>query len=149
MEQSSYIIYITKSKEASKVLHDGLEAKRESANMTRLRADVWDTTTVYPHCFMIWICTMLWLNLRTTTRDQPISLLFVRGVKIMEKELFHENLQALYECFGKDTVFISMAQAARYVRRDPRTLEANRTFPVKKLGKRHVVPLMSLARWLS
>ncbi|MBP3481032.1 MAG: hypothetical protein J6K66_05455 [Clostridia bacterium] len=67
----------------------------------------------------------------------------------MEKELFHENLQALYECFGKDTVFISMAQAARYVRRDPRTLEANRTFPVKKLGKRHVVPLMSLARWLS
>ena len=28
MEQSSYIIYITKSKEASKVLHDGLEAKR-------------------------------------------------------------------------------------------------------------------------
>lgn len=38
MEQSSYIIYITKSKEASKVLHDGLEARREKCEYDKVES---------------------------------------------------------------------------------------------------------------
>ena len=67
----------------------------------------------------------------------------------MEKELFHENLQALYERFGEDAVFISIAQAAKYLKRDRRTLEADKTFPLKKIKTRQAVPIKSLARWLS
>lgn len=67
----------------------------------------------------------------------------------MEKELFHENLEALYERFGKESALISLSKAAAYVGCDPRTLEADKSFPVKRIGKQTRVPLISLARWLA
>lgn len=67
----------------------------------------------------------------------------------MEKELFHENLSALHERFGADTVFLSMDAAAKYCKRDRRTLLADRTFPAKKIGKSYHVNVIALARWLA
>lgn len=73
----------------------------------------------------------------------------------MEKELFHHHLEELYRVFGRDTVFISLRQAASYCHKNPRTLESDKTFPVKVLGstksgrKVQNVPLINLARWLS
>lgn len=67
----------------------------------------------------------------------------------MEKENYHENLTALQERFGKDTVFINLLHAAKYCKCDPRTLLADRTFPRKKMGRHYKVALISFARWLS
>lgn len=67
----------------------------------------------------------------------------------MEKELMHEHLEALYQRFGRDTTTISLHQAAEYLRKDYRMLDCQKDFPVKKLGKRKIVPLINLARWLS
>nr|DAV16718.1 MAG TPA: excisionase [Caudoviricetes sp.] len=53
----------------------------------------------------------------------------------MEKENFHENLTALHERFGKETVFINLSHAAKYCGIDPRTLLADRTFPRKKMQR--------------
>lgn len=67
----------------------------------------------------------------------------------MEKELMHVYLEELYQRFGRDTTTISMRQAAEYLHKDYRTLDCQKDFPQKKLGKRKVVPLISFARWLS
>ena len=67
----------------------------------------------------------------------------------MEKENFHENLTALHERFGKETVFINLSHAAKYCGIDTRTLLADRTFPRKKMGRYYKVALISFARWLS
>lgn len=67
----------------------------------------------------------------------------------MEKELFHANLSALYDRFGADAVFITINQAAQYLKRDRRTLMADKTFPLKQIKARQLVPVMGLARWLS
>lgn len=72
---------------------------------------------------------------------------------MLEKELFHEHLSALYDKFGQNTVFISLNQAAKYCRMDSRTLIADKTFPLKiwKNTERmyYRVPLINFARWLS
>lgn len=67
----------------------------------------------------------------------------------MEKENFHENLEALYQRFGRDKAFIPLSHAAKYCGSDPRTLLADRTFPLKKLGRVYKISLIALARWLS
>ena len=65
-----------------------------------------------------------------------------------EKEGFHEQLDALYERFGKEPALISLDKAADYVGVDKRTLLGDRSFPVKNIGRCYRVPLISLARWL-
>ena len=67
----------------------------------------------------------------------------------MEKELYHENLELLYQRFGRDGPTVSLHQAAKYLHKDQRTLQADRSFPIKKVGGRYHVPLTGLARWLS
>lgn len=67
----------------------------------------------------------------------------------MEKELFNEHLNALYERFGRDTAFTSLKQAAKYCREDPRTLLADKTFPIKKQGRLYKVSIINFARWLA
>ena len=60
----------------------------------------------------------------------------------------HEHLEALYERFGRDAISISLCQAAKYLHKDYRALDCQKDFPVKKLGKRKIVPLINFARWL-
>ncbi len=67
----------------------------------------------------------------------------------MEKSLYHENLEQLYLHFGRDVPTVSLFRAAKYLHKDQRTLQADRTFPIRKIGKRYHVPLTGLARWLS
>lgn len=59
------------------------------------------------------------------------------------------ELSELYERFGRQTRLISLKQAAEYCRRDPRTLLADKTFPIKARGKRYDVSVVRLARWLT
>ena len=67
----------------------------------------------------------------------------------MEKELFHEHLEALYQQFGRDKAMITLKDAAKYCGCDHRTLLADKTFPIKPQGRIYKVPLINLARWLS
>ena len=67
----------------------------------------------------------------------------------MKEEIIKRTLSMLYEAFPDKPPYISMNAAAKYCHTDARRLEADRTFPKKRLGKRTVVPLVALAHWLS
>lgn len=68
----------------------------------------------------------------------------------MEKEMFRENLKDLYTQFGDDAVLLSVNQVAKYLKRDRRSLLADKTFPARKRGNGKIdVPIKSLASWLS
>ena len=43
---------------------------------------------------------------------------------------------------------ITVQEAARYLHKDRRTLLADRSFPYRKRGKRYLISLVALARWL-
>lgn len=65
-----------------------------------------------------------------------------------EKEQYRENLLALSAAFpGKE--LICLADAARYVGKDPRTLRKIKDFPVEKVGRGYLVRVRRLASWLS
>lgn len=66
----------------------------------------------------------------------------------MEKQTYHAHLQALREHFP-GVEMIPVKDAAAYVGCDPRTLKADRSFPIKKLGRFYSVSLINLARWLA
>ena len=63
----------------------------------------------------------------------------------------HVELDALRERYGM-VAFLSLAEAARYVHADPRTLLRDKTFPVKSSGKpwgHSRVPVVGLALWIA
>ena len=55
-------------------------------------------------------------------------------------------LEELKRVFNKPQ--ITVAEAARYLHKDRRTLLSDRTFPYRKSGGRYLVSLVSLARWM-
>lgn len=70
----------------------------------------------------------------------------------MEKPDYYAHLELLYDHFGRDTVFVTLNQVAKFLHKDHRTLEADKTFPLKKIGRgatQKNVSLVSLARWMS
>lgn len=77
---------------------------------------------------------------------------------LTERPETHDHLEALYERYGKDTVFISLNEAAKYCKVDVRSLQSDKTFPIKIIGardpkakrikQRYRVPLINFARWL-
>lgn len=63
----------------------------------------------------------------------------------------HVELEALRKRYGM-IPFLSLAEAARYVHADPRTLLRDKTFPVKSNGKpwgHSRVPVVALAQWIA
>ena len=66
----------------------------------------------------------------------------------MEKATFHEELTALREKFP-ETELIGIRDAAKYIGCDYRSLLADRTFPLKKIGRHYKVSIINLARWLA
>ena len=67
----------------------------------------------------------------------------------MEKSTFHEHLDLTYEHFGKDGPYITLNQAAKFLHKDRRTLEGDKTFPLKHFGCRQEISKIQLARWMS
>lgn len=66
-----------------------------------------------------------------------------------EKECFRDWLAALRTEFGEDAMLVPVTRVSAYLKKDYRTLIADKTFPVKKIGGRYEVPIIGLARWLS
>lgn len=67
----------------------------------------------------------------------------------MNKEVFELNLEALRQHFGEDANLIPLQDVAEYLKHDRRTILADGSFPVKKLGRLYFVPVIGLARWLA
>lgn len=69
--------------------------------------------------------------------------------KGVDRLVFAANLDALRAVFG-DVPFISVDEAAGYLKIARETLLSNRSFPLKAVTeRRRVVPVAQLARWLS
>lgn len=66
----------------------------------------------------------------------------------MEKATFHAQLTALREKFPEGEL-IFLKDAAAYIGCNYRTLQADRTFPIKKIGRFYMVSIINLARWLA
>jgi len=67
----------------------------------------------------------------------------------IEHEDYRENLAMLYDTFGRDTVFIPITVAAKFAKKDYRTLLEDKSFPKKKKRRGADVPIRAFARWLS
>ena len=67
----------------------------------------------------------------------------------MERQGFYENRAELAEAFGAKARLVPLNQVAAYLGVDRRTLLADRSFPVRKVGNQYIVPLVNLARWLN
>lgn len=66
----------------------------------------------------------------------------------MERAGFYETRAALTERFG-DKALLHIGEVCEYLGADRRTLLADESFPVRKVGNQYRVPLISLARWLN
>lgn len=66
----------------------------------------------------------------------------------MEKPAYRDTLERLMELFpGKE--ILTLKDCEQYFRADRRTLLQDKNFPVRKKGRRRVVPIILLARYLS
>lgn len=64
-----------------------------------------------------------------------------------EKEGFHEQYQILRQRFD-DREVITMDESCKLLGLDRDALRNDKTFPAKKVGKKYIIPLVSLARWM-
>ncbi len=65
-----------------------------------------------------------------------------------EREDFRDQLQSLREQFsGQEVLTLDQSSALLGIARD--VLVHDRSFPCKKVGKRYIIPIVSLARWMS
>jgi hypothetical protein len=67
---------------------------------------------------------------------------------LRDKENFRDTLEGLKEMFP-DKAVISIAEASELLGSHRQTLLGTKDFPRQKIGKKYVIPLVSLARWLS
>ena len=67
----------------------------------------------------------------------------------MEKELIALQMENIYTAFPTRPAFLTLRQAAQFLGMDPRTLQADRTFPLKSAGSRsYKVNTVAMARWM-
>ncbi len=65
------------------------------------------------------------------------------------KELLAFQLEQIYRVFPERPPFLQLSEAARFLGMDPQTLQADRTFPLKQMGKRsYRVNTVAMARWM-
>ena len=65
-----------------------------------------------------------------------------------EREDFRDQLQALREQFAGQEV-LTMDQSCKLLGLDRDALINDKSFPAKKVGKKYIIPIMPLARWMS
>lgn len=64
-----------------------------------------------------------------------------------ERECFRDQLQSLQQRFeGQEVISLSEACALLHLDRD--ALLNDKDFPAKKVGKKYIIPLIPMARWM-
>lgn len=69
-------------------------------------------------------------------------------IDAVDPNLLQANIDMLQQQFGQRPM-VPLQEVARYLHKDPRTLKAERTFPIKRICGSYVVPLTALAGWMS
>lgn len=64
-----------------------------------------------------------------------------------ERESFRDQLQTLQQRFEGQEV-LTMAQVCQLLHLDRDALLNDRDFPAKKVGKKYIIPIVPLARWM-
>lgn len=64
-----------------------------------------------------------------------------------EREGFMDQYRALTDRFGGREV-ITLNESCELLGLDRRALLDSKDFPAKKVGKKYIIPLVSLARWM-
>lgn len=65
-----------------------------------------------------------------------------------EREDFRDQLQALRDRYEGQEV-LTLEQSEELLCVDRMALLNDKTFPVKKVGRRYIIPIVPLARWMS
>lgn len=65
-----------------------------------------------------------------------------------EKEDFRSNLELLTQLFP-NRITLTVNEASAVIDCDRDTLTNDKTFPVKRIKSKMVIPVVALARWLS
>lgn len=65
-----------------------------------------------------------------------------------EHEPFRDQLQSLREQFDGQEV-LTMDQSCKLLGLDRDALINDKAFPAKKVGKKYIIPIVPLARWMS
>ena len=65
-----------------------------------------------------------------------------------EREDFRDQLQALRERYEGQEV-LTMDQSCKLLGLDRDALINDKSFPAKKVGKKYIIPIVPLARWMS
>lgn len=64
-----------------------------------------------------------------------------------ERESFRDQLQVLQQKFEGQEV-LTMEQSCQLLGLDRDALLHDKDFPAKKVGKRYIIPIVPLARWM-
>lgn len=65
-----------------------------------------------------------------------------------ERENFRDQLQSLRDRYEGQEV-LTLEQSEKLLCVDRMALLNDKTFPVKKVGRRYIIPIVPLARWMS
>lgn len=69
-------------------------------------------------------------------------------MKVSSQEIYNENMALIRTAFG-DEVMLPFLEVAKFLGCDPRTLEYDKDFPLKRIGALRVVCRTSLAAWMA
>ena len=70
-------------------------------------------------------------------------------MNIKNPDLYYENLNAVYEAFGKEPATVSLEPVAKWLGINRRTIISKRDFPLKKLGNKYFIMKTALASWMT
>ena len=65
-----------------------------------------------------------------------------------EREAFRDQLQSLREQFAGQEV-LTLDQSSKLLGLDRAVLLGDKDFPAKKVGKKYIIPIVPLARWMA
>lgn len=65
-----------------------------------------------------------------------------------EREAFRDQLQSLREQFAGQEV-LTLDQSSKLLGLDRAALLGDKDFPAKKVGKKYIIPIVPLARWMA
>ena len=67
----------------------------------------------------------------------------------MDRELYHINLQAVYDRFGEEPMTVGIKDVAEWLGIDCRSLAADQNFPLTFAGRARRVVKTALASWMT
>lgn len=65
-----------------------------------------------------------------------------------EKEGYRDHLAFITSRFGEDKIALTVQETCQLLGIHPETMRYDKKFPKRKIGRRVIVPVVELARWM-